>query len=164
MRYVFIGLILLFLIGCSPCKDYITALEERDSIIGSQYQEIAELKAQSDNLTAQLEEITALYEAEKNKPAPPRDFRSLDELTHFLKEDKTDDLIYTVNVFDCEQFAQALIYNAEAKGFKMYLFPVSKTHMKCYALIDNGVVIHIYQVEPLSDVITYDGYFMKLGR
>ena len=166
MRYVLLCVILLLCVSCSPCDDYITQLAVSDNVIKAKDVEIGQLNAQSDNLTRQLETITELYETEKNKPVyvPPRDFNSLDELKVFLKEDKTNEHAYNFGTFDCEQFSQTLIQNAEEKGLRLYLYPVNSIHMKCYALIDNGFTVEIYAVEPRDDQILYDGYFMKLRR
>jgi hypothetical protein len=90
--------------------------------------------------------------------AHPKEFGSVSELKAWLAQDDTDSTLYIfgagcVSLYDCDDYAVALVYNALADGYSVSL-QVEDKHMLNSTVIGNN----IYFIEPQNDKVWLWGY------
>ena len=90
--------------------------------------------------------------------AHPKEFGSVDELSAWLAEDDTDSTLYIfgagcVSLYDCDDYAVALVYNALFDGYSVSL-QVEGNHMQNSTVIGNN----IYFIEPQTDEVWLWGH------
>jgi hypothetical protein len=80
-----------------------------------------------------------------------RPFINLKELKQFLKEDLTDEHVYSKD-FDCDDFAFMLSQHAINKGYQIFPF-AEGNHLKnvAHVAMDNAIVV--YTIEPQTDEV-----------
>ena len=90
--------------------------------------------------------------------AHPQEFGSVGELKVWLAQDDTDSTIYIfgtgcVSLYDCDDYAVALVYNALFDGYSVSL-QVESNHMLNSTVIGNN----IYFIEPQNDKVWLWGH------
>jgi hypothetical protein len=87
----------------------------------------------------------------------------------FLVIDKTDELGYTPDVFDCKSFASTLKYNANKQGMLCAVvitdYSIESHAINAFDTLDRGIIF----IEPQSDIIMEnmnigDNYDILLGK
>lgn len=103
--------------------------------------------------------IVEYVEVEKEVPAELKQFESEEELTEWLHNDKTDELPYIRNLFECENFARTLMKHALEDGhyisfqvLKNYRRPDTKEFIEGPHAINSTIIgNYIYFVDPQTD-------------
>jgi hypothetical protein len=80
-----------------------------------------------------------------------RPFINFAELQEFLKEDHTDECVYSRD-FDCDDFAFMLSQHAINRGYQIFPF-AEENHLKNVAHVALGDSIIVYTVEPQTDEV-----------
>ena len=100
-----------------------------------------------------------VVEVEKEVPVQLRHFGSEEELIEWLHADKTDELTYIEDRFECEDFSQTLMNNAVEDGLYMsfqvlknYTRPETKEFIKGPHAINSTIIgNYIYFIDPQND-------------
>jgi len=119
-------------------------------------QELAQTQTKVESLSQELEVAQQRLASYKGNEYP-REFSSVMALREWLRHDKTNEMAYIPNKFDCDDFAYTLMCNALRDGYLMSTEIVEMggniTHMLCTTPIGNT----IYQIEPQTDLVTVVG-------
>jgi hypothetical protein len=145
VRILFIVLVLLFT-GCADIKAYDAQLADKD--------------AQIAKLQSELVTVRADYEKLKTETAdrrPLRYFDTYNEMIDFLRKDKTNEIKYIKETFDCDDFAFTLCKNAAREGYLIHPYPTTDGHVECFTIADTKSIAGIFLIEPQTDAIAVFG-------
>ena len=148
MKIILIIILGLLLTGCADIRD--SQLAEKDATIANLQNELLIKDAEIAELEAELTEKPE-YVSEL------RFFETVYELKSFLMNDDTSKRDYIPGKFDCQNYALALMLNAEKQGYRMGVFPVGKEHMKNVAFVGKDGYGDFWIIEPQDDTIEYAG-------
>ena len=103
--------------------------------------------------------VIEYVEVEKEVPAKLKQFESEEELVEWLHIDKTDELPYIKDLFECENFARTLMRHALEDGYYMsfqvlknYRRPDTKEFIEGPHAINSTIIgNYIYFIEPQTD-------------
>jgi hypothetical protein len=84
-----------------------------------------------------------------------RPFINFAELQEFLREDLTDECVYSRD-FDCDDFAFMLSQHAINRGYQIFPF-AEDNHLKNVAHVALGDSIVVYTIEPQTDEVSLWG-------
>jgi len=114
-----------------------------------------------------IEEVPVIeyIEVEKEVPLELREFESEEELAEWLAVDKTDEIPYMKDIFECENFARSLMKRALNDGnymsfqvLKNYTRPETKEFTEGPHAINSTIIgNYVYFIDPQTDEywITY---------
>jgi hypothetical protein len=103
--------------------------------------------------------VEKYVEVEKEVPAELKQFESEEELIEWLQTDKTNELPYIRDLFECENFARTLMRNALEDGhlmsfqvLKNYNRPDTNEFIKGPHAINNTIIGNdVYFIDPQTD-------------
>lgn len=131
-------------------------LSEVQAELNEAKQELAQTHTKVESLSQELEVAQQRLASYKGNEYP-REFSSVTALREWLEHDKTNEMAYIPNKFDCDDFSYTLMCNALRDGYLMSTEIVEMggniTHMLCTTPIGNT----IYQIEPQTDLVTVVG-------
>lgn len=145
-RFVIISctVILLSLCGCVQSQtENVTAIKEQNTLL---LEELAQKDITIGQLTTENDELKSQLALLSNKEL--RVFNNTTELREFLKYDKTNEMMYSVD-FDCDSYAMMLSKNAYDKGYYIGIY-TENNHMKNIAIVGSSSA---YLIEPQTDAI-----------
>jgi len=79
-----------------------------------------------------------------------QEWQSATELRAWLKQDLTDERVYIIDTYDCENFAMDLAMAAAQDGYYIGLRALimnGQWHMDNFAVVGN----HVYKINPAND-------------
>jgi hypothetical protein len=103
--------------------------------------------------------VVEFIEVEKEVLAPLRQFESEEELIKWLHIDKTDELPYIKDLFECENFSRTLMKHALEDGYYMsfqvlknYSRPKTKEFVEGPHAVNSTIIgNYIYFIDPQND-------------
>jgi hypothetical protein len=108
-----------------------------------------------------IEEVSVIeyVEVQKEVPLELREFASEQELAEWLAADKTDELPYIKDIFECENFARSLMKHALNNGhymsfqvLKNYTRPDTKEFTEGPHAINSTIIgNYVYFIDPQTD-------------
>jgi hypothetical protein len=110
-----------------------------------------------------IEEVPVIeyieIEIEKEIPLELEEFESEEEMVEWLNTDKTNELPYIKDIFECENFARTLMKHSLEEGYyisfqvlKNYTRPKTKEFIEGPHAINSAIIgNYIYFIDPQSD-------------
>lgn len=145
-KLIVIVILGLLLTGCADIHAYDAQLADKDATIAKLQAEIATVKADYEKL-----------KTETADRRPLRYFKTYNEMVDFLHRDKTNEIKYIPDTFDCEDFALTLCKNAAKEGFLVHLYPTAEGHVECCTIVDTDTIPALFLIEPQTDAIVSFG-------
>ncbi len=140
-KKVFKVLIISVILLASACTPVALPSVPQPTVTVTRVERIVETVVVTNNVTIPCPPVSCLPTPEPAKPL--RWFNTLAELNQFVFEDKTKEQKYIPGEFMCYEFAEIMIRNAAAKGFKMYWYPCKdmisnyKDHLRVITVVLN---------------------------
>ncbi len=155
MNKLLLGIVVVFLIAAG----FVFGIDYGQEIFEPQ---IVEVTNTVDHYVTQVVEREVIVEKEVIVTLALREFASLQELEDWLKQDKTNVVVFKAQgvsfvdiEIDCDEYAEALVKAAEKDGYRLSIqIDTKKGHALNNAFIGND----IYFIEPQTDEVWLEIY------